>query len=101
MRLAANVRHAAFECGLLGCTSIARTAGLLALEEGLAPGAEALEAALSAASGFRWLDQDNGWFTLRDTNKCAAAHRVRKMMCVVQEAIGADQIAAAFVTDDR
>jgi len=53
MRLAATVRHAAFEYGFLGCTSIARTAGLLALE-----------AALSAASGFRWLDQDNGWFTL-------------------------------------
>ena len=70
------------------------------LEEG-SPRAEALEAALLAASCFRWLDQDKRWFTVGDTNKCAAAHRVRKMMCVVQEAIGADQIAAGFVTDDR
>lgn len=96
----AALRHASRDCSQVGCTNIVRVAGLLALEEGAAPGAQALETALAAAAGFRWLDAESRWFTLGSTDECAAANRVRKILAVACEPVSTDQIAAAFVTDD-
>jgi hypothetical protein len=94
------LQHASRDCSVLGCTNVIRVAGFLALKDGAAPGQEALESALSAAAGFRWLDKASGWFSLGNASSSAAANRIRKIMAVADEAVGADQIAAAFVTDD-
>ena len=95
------LRHASRDCSVMGCTNVMRVAGQLSLTEGLAPGQEPLKAALSAAQGFRWLDDDSGWFTLGDSTASAAATRVRKIVAVAHMAVGADQIAAAFASDDQ
>lgn len=57
------LRLAYRDCAVFGCTNVIRLAGLLALEAGALLDAEALEAAVANASGFRWLDRENGWFT--------------------------------------
>lgn len=96
----AAIRHVTRDCGLVGCTSVLRIAGRLALREGLVPGQESLESALESSAGFRWLDKENGWFTLGDTSSCAVANRVRKIMHVAEESIGTDEIAGALASDD-
>jgi hypothetical protein len=96
----AALRHASRDCSQVGCTHIVRVAGLLALEEGAAPGAAALETALAATAGFRWLSPQSRWFTLGSTDDCAAANRLRKILAVATEPVNTDQIAAAFATDD-
>jgi len=94
------LRYAARDCSSVGCTNFIRVAGMLALREMIAPGQEALESVLREASGFRWLDKDVGWFTLSDTTSSGAANRVRKIMAIAQEAVGADSISAALASDD-
>jgi hypothetical protein len=98
--VAAALRHASRDCSQVGCTNIVRVAGLLALEEAAAPGAAALETALAATAGFRWLNAQSRWFTLGSTDECAAANRLRKLLAVATEPVSTDQAAAAFATDD-
>lgn len=95
------IRHVARDCNLIGCTSILRIAGRLALKEGLALGQEALESALESATSFRWLDKESGWFTMGDSTNCSVAHRVRKIMAVAQGTVGTDEIAGALAHDDQ
>lgn len=96
----AMMRHVSRDSSMFGCTNLLRIAGLLATKEGVAPGRKALETALEAAAGFRWLDQQTGWFTLGDNSGCSAATRVRKIIAVAQETIGTDEIAGALASDD-
>lgn len=96
----ALLRYASRECANMGCSCVLRMAGLLALRDGVAPGQEAIESALTQAVDFRWLDQDLGWFTLGDTTSSASATRVKKIVAIAQVAVGTDEIAAAFASDD-
>jgi hypothetical protein len=96
----AMMRHVSRDSSMFGCTNLLRLAGLLALKDGVAPGQKAMETALEAAAGFRWLDQQTGWFTLGDNSGCSAATRVRKIIAVAQETIGTDEIAGALASDD-
>lgn len=93
-------RHVSRDSSLLGCTSLLRVAGLLALEDGVAPGREPIISALEASADFRWLDKDLGWFTYGDTSHCSAALRVRKVLSLAQTSIGVDEIAGALAADD-
>lgn len=95
------LRYAAAECTTLGCTSILRIAGALALRDGVAPGQEALVSVFRNAYGFRWLDEDNGWFTVGDTNGCGAATRLRKILAVAHLPVTVDEVAEAFAADTR
>jgi len=95
------LRYAAAECVKLGCTSVVRMAGALALRDGVAPGQEAMVSVFRNAPGFRWLDETNGWFSIGDTNTCGAATRLRKILAVAHEGVGVDQVAEAFAADTR
>lgn len=95
------LRHAVRDCATFGCTNVLRIAGALALAEGVAPGQEAIEAALGAVAGFRWLDREIGWFALGDGDACAAANRLRKIFAVARRPVGTDEISAALASDDR
>lgn len=66
----------------------------------MAPGQEAIEAALEGSSLFRWLDKESGWFALGETDGSSAATRVRKIMAVARDHIGADEIAGSLASDD-
>jgi len=94
------VRHVTRDSYMYGCTSVLRVAGRLALKEGLAPAQESMEAALEAMRGFRWLDKETGWFALGESDECSAAARIRKVMAVAKDHVGADEIAAALASDD-
>lgn len=94
------INHVSRDTSMFGCTNILRVAGLLALKEGVAPGQEAIEAALEGSSVFRWLDKEAGWFTLGATDGSSAAARVRKIMAVAHSHVGADEIAGALASDD-
>jgi hypothetical protein len=96
----ALVRHVSRDTSMFGCTNILRVAGLLALKEGIAPGQEAIEAALEGSAVFRWLDKETGWFTMSESDGCSAAARVRKIMAVAHDHVGADEIAGALASDD-
>ncbi|WP_233874607.1 sigma factor-like helix-turn-helix DNA-binding protein [Paraburkholderia adhaesiva] len=96
----ALIRHVSRDSSMFGCTNILRVAGRLALKEGVAPGQEAIESAIEAATGFRWLDKSAGWFTLGDSAGCSAASRVRKIVAVAHDSIGTDEIAGALASDD-
>lgn len=95
------INHVSRDTSMFGCTNIIRIAGLLAIKEGVAPGQEAIEAVLEGSALFRWLDKETGWFTLGDTDGCSVATRVRKIMAVVHDHVGADEIAAALASDDK
>jgi len=94
------IRHASRDMSMFGATNVLRVAGKLALKEGVAPGQEAIESALELLDGFRWLDKQAGWFTLGDSSGCSTASRVKKIMAVAQESVGADEIAGALASDD-
>lgn len=96
----ALIRHVSRDISMFGCTNVLRVAGRLALKESVAPGQEAIETALEAAAGFRWLSKQTGWFTLGDTSNCSVATRVRKIVAVAQESVGTDEIAGALASDD-
>jgi hypothetical protein len=96
----ALMRHVGRDSSMFGCTNLLRVAGRLALKEGVAPGQEAIESALEAVDGFRWLDKQAGWFTLGDSSGCSAATRVRKIIAVAHDTIGTDEIAGALASDD-
>lgn len=94
------IRHVIRDSSMFGCTNVLRIAGRLALKEGVAPGQEAIEMALEASAGFRWIDKETGWFTLGDNSNCSAAMRVRKIIAVAHSTVGADEITAALASDD-
>ena len=96
----ALIDHVSRDTLMFGCTNIIRVAGLLALKEGVAPGQDAIEAALEGSAVFRWLDKGTGWFTLGETDGSSAATRVRKIMAIAQDHVGADEIAGALASDD-
>lgn len=92
------IDHVSRDTSMFGCTNLLRVAGLLALKEGVAPGQEAIEAALEGSALFRWLDKETGWFALGETDGCSAATRVRKIMAVAEDHVGADEIAAVLIS---
>lgn len=94
------INHVSRDTSMFGCTNVLRVAGLLALKEGVAPGQDAIEAALEGSAVFRWLDKETGWFALGETDGSSAATRVRKIMAVAHDHIGADEIAGALASDD-
>ena len=94
------IDHVSRDTLMFGCTNILRVAGLLALKEGAAPGQEAIEAALEGSAVFRWVDKETGWFALGDTDGSSTATRVRKIMAVANDHVGADEIAGALASDD-
>lgn len=96
----ALINHVSRDTLMFGCTNIIRVAGLLALKEGMAPGQDAIEAALEGSDLFRWLDKESGWFALGDTDSSSVAARVRKIMAVAHDTIGADEIAGVLASDD-
>lgn len=94
------VGHVCRDTMVFGCTNILRIAGLLAIKEEAAPGLSVIESALEGCAHFRWLDKDAGWFTLGETDICSIASRVKKIMAVAHDHVGADQIASALASDD-
>lgn len=96
----AMIRHVSRDSSMFGCTNILRIAGRLALKEGVAPGQEVITAALVATDGFRWLDEETGWFSLGDSSTSSVALRVRKILAVARDSIGTDEIAGALASDD-
>lgn len=94
------INHVSRDTSMFGCTNVLRVAGLLALKEGVAPGQEAIEAALEGSAVFRWLDKETGWFALGETDGSSVATRVRKIMAVAHDHVGADEIAGALASDD-
>lgn len=94
------LRYVARDSWAFGCTNVLRVAGHLAITDGLAPGQDALVSALVASNGFRWLDEDAGWFSLGDTSNCGAAKRIRKILAVAETSVGTDEITAALASDD-
>lgn len=97
----ALLRHVHNDIAMVGCTNVLRIAGRLAVQEEVAPGKEAIESALESLAGFRWLVKESGWFTVGDVSSCATATRVRKIMAVAKESVGADEIAGALASDDK
>lgn len=93
--------HARRDCTFVGCTNYLRIAGLLALEQGIAPDLETLQTVFGNAPGFRVLDTDSGWFTLADSESSATASRMRKIMAVADGSVDLDTVASALMTDDR
>ena len=89
------------DCTFIGCSNFLRIAGHLALTEGVALDLETLRALFEGAPGFRVLDAESGWFTLADSDKSAAATRMRKLMSVTGASADLDTVAAALMTDDR
>lgn len=94
------IKHVSRDTSMFGCTNVLRVAGLLALRQGVAPGQEAIEAAVEASAVFRWLDKERGWFALGESDGSSVATRVRKIMAVAHDHVGADEIAAALASDD-
>lgn len=94
------INHVSRDTSMFGCTNVLRVAGLLALKEGVAPGQDAIEAALQGSAVFRWLDTETGWFALGETDGSSVATRVRKIMAVAHDHVGADEIAGALASDD-
>jgi hypothetical protein len=92
--------HVSRDISMFGCTNIVRVAGWLALKERVAPGQVAIEAVLEGNDFFRWLDKDTGWFTIGAADGGAVAVRVRKIMAVAHDSVGADEICAALTSDD-
>jgi hypothetical protein len=93
------INHVSRDTSMFGCTNVLRVAGLLTLKEGVAPGQEAIEAALEGSAVFRWLDKETGWFALGETDGSSVATRVRKIMAVAHDHVGADEIAGALASD--
>lgn len=89
------------DCTFIGCSNFIRIAGHLALTEGVAQELETLKALFEGAPGYRVLDAESGWFTLADSDKSAAATRMRKLMSVAGASADLDTVAAALMTDDR
>ncbi|MCY4754467.1 hypothetical protein [Pelomonas aquatica] len=96
----AMIRHVSRDSSMFGCTNLLRVAGRLALKEGVAPGQEAISAALVSTDGFRWLDEETGWFSLGDSSTSSVALRVRKILAIAHDSIGTDEIAGALASDD-
>jgi hypothetical protein len=94
------INHVSRDTSMFGCSNVLRVAGLLALKEGIAPGQEPIEAALEGSAVFRWLDKETGWFALGETDGSSVATRVRKIMAVAHNHVGADEIAGALASDD-
>ena len=96
------LRFARDDCALLGCSSLQRVAGYIALEHEYAPGRQAIEFELQSLPGFVWLPDDCGWFTYGDRGATSAlADRVRKMMAASTKAIELAEIGTALITDTR
>lgn len=89
------------QISLMGCTNLWRVSGALALDDELAPGRAAVESVLVAATGFKWLDQECGWFTLGDRGESSAvAKRIRKLASAAEEPVTIEAIISSLVTDD-
>jgi hypothetical protein len=90
------------DCALLGCTSVQRVAGHIALELSAAPGKSAIEFELQRMPGFTWLSDGRAWFTVGDQGSTSClADRVRKMMAAATKPIELSEIGAALITDTR
>lgn len=97
----ATLRLASRQVALMGCTNTLRVAGALALEEEIAPGRAAIESILTGATGFRWLDQEGGWFTVGDGGESSAAgKRIKKMAEAAEESLTIESITSGLVCDD-
>ncbi len=95
-------RLAQHDVSFIGCTSVLRLAGRLALEHGVALSRQRLLSLMQAAPGFTMLDEAGGWFTYGDRGRGSPlATRVRKIMAVARESVRVDEIAAALITDDH
>lgn len=87
--------------GYIGCASIVYVAGMMVLEAEPPPDAAALEGALEAVPGFRWLDKGKTWFTFGDAGADGLmARRVRKLLAVAKYEPRTDEVLEALVTDD-
>lgn len=97
----AALRYAAAECSVVGCTSVLRLAGHMAMKEGVALGREDLASVVTQAPGFEWLDERNGWFTVGATDRSGVAMRLRKVLSVAIEPVSVDEMAEAYACDTR
>lgn len=87
------------ECSSLGCTSVVRMAGLMAIEQGVLLDRESILSLAEQIPGFRRLDSDGMWFTVGVSSDSAAASRVKKMLAVSDGNLPISDIAAALVAD--
>ncbi len=95
-------RLALHDVSFIGCTSVLRLAGRLALEHGVALSRQSLLSLMQAAPGFTALDEAGCWFTCGDRGLGSPlATRVRKITAVARESVRVDEIAAALITDDH
>lgn len=87
------------DCSAVGCSSLVRVMGLLALE-GVTVTRKALLSVLELLPDYRLLDGANGWFCLSG-EACLVAARMRKLLSVTKGSVHLDTLMVALTSDDR
>lgn len=89
----------------MGCTTVQRVAGTIALTHQLAPSLEDLVAMLKGIEGFRWVGAptDSGaWFTVGSGGVSSMfARRVEKLLASATDPVSVDHIANCVSGDDQ
>ena len=85
----------------MGCTTLLRVAGTLALDAQMAPGREQLIAMLQCVPGFVWLGEPGNWFSAGDHGASSnVARRVRKLLATVDDTVNIETVLHALVDDN-
>lgn len=95
------IRYAKSDCSLIGCSSIIRVAGILALESGVAIPRSTIDAVIEQVDGFRWLDKASSWFTFTSSETSSAALRIMKVFAVANQSISVEELGAALLDDEE
>lgn len=95
------IRFAKSDCSLIGCSSVIRIAGVLALESGVAIPRATIEAVIERVDGFRWLDRASSWFTFTSSEGSAAALRIMKVFAVAHRSVSVEELGAALLDDEE
>lgn len=95
------IRYAKSDCSVIGCSSVIRVAGILALESGVAIPRATIDAVIEQVEGFRWLDKASSWFTFTSSETSSAALRIMKVFAVANQSISVEELGAALLDDEE
>lgn len=95
------IQFAHRDCRVLGCTNFVRIAGLMSFAGQQAIERDSLLSLFKGLPGFRFLDEEGGWFTLPRGEDCVLAGRVRKLFSVCHDSVGIDDLMVSMATDVR